>query len=422
MLLDAAYALALGIASPALLLRAARTGRYRQHLQSKLLGAKKIANPERRPVAWFHGVSVGEIHLLSTLVPAFEQRFPGWLPVVSSTTDTGLKEAQSRFKNLNIIPWPLDFSWAVEASLAAVKPCLVVLAESELWPNFLAAASRKNVPVAVVNARLSPRSAARYRRTRHIADRLLFRHVSRILCQSADYAERFRSFGIADAKLRTTGSIKYDGATGERNTPKAAALREWLGEPLGPVLVAGSTHAPEEELILKAYCELKPRHPELKLILVPRHPDRFEAVAQIIINHNIHFQRRSRPGGGGDVYLLDTVGELGAAWANATLGYVGGSLDGVRGGQSMIEPAGFGVPAVFGPHVWNFRDAARRLVESDAAVQIPNASELTPALDRLLSNRPLSEQIGERARLLVRQQQGATQRTLDALSELMESQ
>src|SRR5205823_3600365 len=208
LVLDLAYLLALLILSPWLLWRALATGRYRTNLAAKLLGRVSVPNPGRKPVAWFHAVSVGEVNLLGTLVPAFRDRHPDWLVVVSSTTDTGLAEARKRFADLSVIAWPFDFSWAVGNALDAVKPALVVLAESELWPNFLRAAGRRNVPVVVVNARMSPRSFGRLRRAAGLARRLLFDRVARFAVQEAEYADRLRALGGAADRPAVTGATK----------------------------------------------------------------------------------------------------------------------------------------------------------------------------------------------------------------------
>jgi 3-deoxy-D-manno-octulosonic-acid transferase len=449
-LLDLAYFLALALLSPWLAWRSAATGRYRRDLAAKLLGRVSVPNPHRKPVAWFHAVSVGEVNLLGTLVPAFRARHPGWLVVVSSTTDTGLVEARKRFPDLAVIAWPFDFSWTVAAALDAVRPALVVLTESELWPNFLRAAKRRGVPVVVVNARLSPRSFARLKRFAGLARRLLFANVTRFAVQEEEYAERLRRLGVPGGKLVVTGSVKYDGALGDRDAPRSLVLRRLLNCPvtaqetgdrrqetakedsalspvpclLSPLVwLAGSTHAPEESLVLGVFARLRERFPDLRLILVPRHPDRFEEVARLVEQSGLPFARRSRvseplpemPA----VVLLDTVGELGAAWGLADLGFTGGSLDGRRGGQSMIEPAGYGVPCAFGPHVWNFRDAAKRLVEVGGAVMVRDAAELERELAELIADADLRERMGAAARELVRRQQGATARTLEVLQAVL---
>ncbi|MFM8272926.1 MAG: 3-deoxy-D-manno-octulosonic acid transferase, partial [Gemmata sp.] len=321
---------------------------------------------------------------------------------------------------------PLDFTWAVAAALDAVRPALVVLTESELWPNFLAAAGARRVPVAVVNARLSPRSYSRLRRVAALARRVLFRHIARFAVQDEEYTQRLRQLGVPAAKLVTTGSIKYDGAAA-RDEQKTRALGAALGlRPFPPsplILLAGSTHAPEESIVLGAFASLRARFPHLRLVLVPRHPDRFEEVARLLEASRLPFVRRARMTGplaeAPAVVLLDTVGELGAAWGLADVGFTGGSLDGVRGGQSMIEPAGYGVPCVFGPHVWNFKSAARRLVEAGGAFMVKDAAGLETALARLLADAELRARTGAAARGLVQRQQGATARTLDVLDSLI---
>ncbi len=424
LLLDLLYLFVLALLSPWLAWRAIATGRYRRTLLAKLFGHISVPNPHRKPVAWFHAVSVGEVNLLGTLVPAFRKRHPNWLVVVSSTTDTGLAEARRRFAELPVTVWPLDFSWAVNRALHGVKPALVVLTESEMWPNFLHAAKRLSIPVAVVNARMSPRSFQRLSRVAGLARRLLFDKVARFAIQDEDYAQRFRQLGVAHEKLSTTGSVKYDGASGERDTPQSRELARLLSSRSdGIILLAGSTHAPEESIVLGAFANLRRRFPRLRLILVPRHPDRFEEVARLVERSGLPFVRRSQiveplvemPA----IVLLDTVGELGAAWSLADVGFTGGTLDGHRGGQSMIEPAGYGVPCAFGPHIWNFKDAAKLLVEVGGAIVVKDAIELEAELAKLIADEPLRKRMGSAARELVRRQQGATERTLDVLDEVI---
>lgn len=447
MLLDLLYLLALVALSPWLVWRAVMTGRYRQNVLVKLSGQVRIHNPRQRPVVWFHAVSVGEVHLLGTLIPAFRQRHPDWLIVISSTTDTGLAEARKRFHDHPVIAWPFDFSWAVATALDAIVPSLVVLVESELWPNFLAAADRRKIPVVVVNARLSPRSFRRWQRMGCLTHRFFFRYVTRWAVQDADYAARLEQLGVPADRLSVTGSIKYDGAAAPPRA-KTMHLAKLLGMGMGQpataprlpdrvaaqqpsrddsprplVWLAGSTHPPEEAIVLEVFTRLRGRFPQLRLILVPRHPDRFEEVARLLESSDWLYVRRSRidaplkemP----PVVLLDSVGELGAAWGLADVGFTGGSLDGVRGGQSMIEPAGSGVPCVFGPHVWNFRDAAQRLVEAGGAVMIHHLDELEAELAKLLGDSQLRQRLGQAARELVERQQGATSRTLDVLDEVI---
>ncbi len=448
--LDLVYLVALLALSPWLAWRAVRTGRYRRDLAAKLAGAVRVPAGGGRPAAWFHGVSLGEVQLLGVLVPAFRARHPGWRVVVSATTDTGLAEARSRFPDLAVIPWPFDFSWAVGAALDRVRPAVLVLAESELWPNVLAAARRRGVPVVVVNGRMSPRSYRRLARFAGAARRLLFGNVTHFAMQEQEYADRLVALGVPPSKVTVTGSVKYDGAAGDRDATRTQTLRRLLGCsgtaqgtggreqepesttpqlppvpcPLTPLVwLAGSTHAPEEAIVLRVFASLRERFPHLCLVLVPRHPDRFEEVAALVAGSGLPTVRRSRVTealtGMPAVVLLDTVGELGAAWGLADVGFTGGSLDGVRGGQSMIEPAGYGVPCVFGPHVWNFKAAARRLIEVGGAIMVDDEAGLERELAALVSDAGKREAMGTAARDLVRRQQGATRRTLDVLDAVI---
>jgi 3-deoxy-D-manno-octulosonic-acid transferase len=423
-LLNLLYGIVLLFLLPWLIVRSLTTGRYRQGLKEKLLGLSDSPTGSKR-IAWFHGVSLGEVQLLVTLVGAFRVRHPDWECVISTTTETGLAEAKRRFPDLRVVPWPFDFSWAVRRTIRAIGPSLIVLAESELWPNFLRAANNQHIPVIVVNGRMSPRSFRRYSKLTWLARPLLFGRITRFAMQSEGYAASMCNLGIPKERISVTGSIKYDGVSGDRNNTKTRELARLLGlNSTDRIWVAGSTHAPEEEIVLDVFRRLRVKHPVLRLILVPRSPDRFDEVAKMLDRQSFSFVRRSQiketlrdqPA----VILLDTIGELGPAWGLADIGFTGGSLDGKRGGQSMIEPAGYGVPVVFGPHVWNFRDAVARLLEADAAVRISTAQGLEKEIARLLDDESLRLEMGEAARKLVRQQQGATQRTLEILDEVMD--
>jgi 3-deoxy-D-manno-octulosonic-acid transferase len=425
-LLDLAYLLGLVTAAPWLLYRSLTSGRYRRAPLARFFGAVPLTRPAKngRPRAWFHGVSVGEVHLLRQVVAGFRERHPNWECVVSSTTDTGLDEARRCFPDLPVIAWPLDFSWAVRRALDIVQPRLLVLAEGELWPNMLRAAKRRGVTVAVVNGRFSPRSARRYQRLSGLA-RPMLQHVDLFAVQTDEYAEALKNLGVLAGRVAVTGSVKYDGLTGDRDNPQTTELGRLLGLDGGDLVwVAGSTQAPEEKIALSLYRTLKARFPRLRLVLVPRQRDRFDEVATLVRQSGLPLVRRSAlngkpPADRGAVVLVDTIGELGAVWGLADVAFVGGSLDGKRGGQNMLEPAAYGAAVVFGPHVWNFRDAAGRLVREGGAVQVKDAAGLTKVLPELLSSTGKRKRLGATARRLVLSQQGATERTLEALGFLV---
>ena len=421
--LDLAYLLGLATASPWLLYRSLTTGRYRRHPLARLFGAVPLT-PPKRPRAWFHGVSVGEIHLLRQVVAAFRKRRPDWECVISASTDTGLDEAKRCFPDCPVIVWPLDFSWAVRRALATVQPKLLVLAEGELWPNMLRAAKARRVPVAVINGRLSPKSAKRYQKLGAFA-RPMLQSVDLFAVQTDEYADSLRSLGVLGTKVAVTGSVKYDGLTCDRDNPKTAELgRLFALAPDDLVWVAGSTQAPEEKVALAIWRQARRRFKRLRLVLVPRQKDQFDEVAALVERKGLRLVRRSslkdKPLTDRDaVILVDTIGELGAVWGLADVAFVGGSLDGKRGGQNMLEPAAYGSAVVFGPHVWNFRDAASRLVREGGAVQVVDPAGLEGAVLELLADVRKRKQLGTTARKLVLAQQGATQRTLEALDFLI---
>jgi 3-deoxy-D-manno-octulosonic-acid transferase len=424
-LLDCAYLIVLLLISPWLLYKALTTGKYRRGLVAKFLGPSCPAGLHE-PVIWFHGVSVGEIHLLRPVIATFRRRFPEYSCVVSTTTDTAMEEARKAFSELFVFWFPLDFSWAVGRALRRINPKLLVLAEGELWPNLLGAVKRCGVPVAVINARMSPRSLRRYQQLTVLA-RPLVRSLSLIAAQTEDYAAAFRALGANPQAVRVTGSVKFDGVNSDRRNPKTVALGRLLDVRHGErVWIAGSTQEPEEKISLAIFRRLRGEYPGLRLFVVPRQKDRFEEVARLFESSGTPFVRRSalsdiaalsRPNA--EVILVDTIGELGALWGLADVAFVGGSLDGKRGGQNMIEPAGYGAAVIFGPHVWNFRDTASRLISAGGACQVENEADLETAVRHFLTNPHDRQTIGDRARAFVTSQQGATERTVALLGDLL---
>lgn len=419
-LLNLAYLLVLILFSPWLLYKALTTGKYRRGFWRKMTGRIERASAKRQAkTVWFHGVSVGEVHLLRQVVAAYRRRHPEQACVVSTTTDTGFDEARKAFPDLPVVFWPFDFTWAVKTALARIQPDLVVLVEGEIWPNFVRVANQRGIRLAVINGRMSPRSAARYSKLRWLSHSTLGR-LDLCAVQTEDYAASFRRAGACHVVV--TGNVKYDGACADRANTRTTQLRNLFGiRPGELVWVAGSTQAPEEEIVLGIYRRALEKHPQLRLILVPRQKDRFDPVAELLQRSGLSFARRSNlvPGAPSvPVVLLDTFGELGAVWGLADIAFVGGSLDGQRGGQNMIEPAAYGAAVTFGPHTWNFKDTVARLLEKDAALQVHDAVELEKASLQLLADAERRTLLGASARSFVATQQGATERTLDALDAL----
>ena len=424
LVLDAVYLLLILAASPWLVWQAWRHGKYRAGWGAKLLGRV----PPRRgsqPVAWFHAVSVGEVNLLGPLVAEMSRRLPAWEFVISTTTTTGYELARRKYPHWSVFYCPLDFSWAVRRALTRLRPQLLVLCELELWPNLIRQARLQGAAVAVINGRLSERSFRGYRRLGRWVWPWLA-GLDLVAVQNDEYAQRFLALGARPERVHVTGSIKFDGARGDRNDPQVRALAHLAGIAEDDiVLLAGSTQEPEEALALATFRELATAYPRLRLIVVPRHAERFEAVARLLSVSGLQFARRSalspaRPAPPtARVVLVDAIGELAAWWGLAEIAFVGGSL-GSRGGQNMIEPSAYGAAVAFGPNTRNFRDVVSLLLEARAARVVRDGAELTAFVRNCLDDPAAAREMGGRARHLVATQVGATRRTCEMLLALVE--
>ncbi len=423
-LLNLCYLLLVVAASPWLAYQAWKKGKYRTGLAEKFFGRVPV-RAGNRPCVWFHAVSVGEVNLLAPVLAEIQRTKPDWECVVSSTSLTGYTLAKKKYAHLSVFYCPLDFSWAVRAAMRRIRPDCLVLAELELWPNLILAADAAGTRVAVINGRLSERSFRGYRRIGSLVRGLLAK-IDLVAAQNEEFAGRFRALGVRDEVVHVTGSVKFDGAQTDRANSATLALRKLAGivdEDI--VFLAGSTQQPEESLALATYAALRDRFPRLRLILVPRHPERFDEVAELLDASGVAWQRRSRLSNDGvdaeaRVLLVDTVGELGAWWGTARIAFVGGSLH-KRGGQNMIEPAAYGAAVSFGPNTRNFRDIVAQLLAADAAVVVNKGDELTAFVERALAELAFADALGTRARQLVRSQLGATTRTLARLAPLVEA-
>ncbi len=416
-ILNLVYVALLLAASPVLLYRRWVYGKYRDGWSEKLWGRL----PERdgsRPCLWLHAVSVGEVLQLRPLMNLLTARRPGWDFVITTTTRTGLDVAKKEFAQHTVCYCPLDFSWAVRRAIARLKPSAIVLVELELWPNLVLTANRLGVPLALINGRVSEKSFRGYRRIRSLIARLLS-GFELLAVQNEEYADRLRTLGAPSERLHLTGSIKFDGVKSDRSNAKTAELRQFFGLRSDErVFIAGSTQAPEESFALDTWQTLRQEFPHLRLILVPRHKERFDEVAALVTSRGLTLQRRSNDvRGDGDVLLLDTLGELGACWGLAEIAFVGGSLT-QRGGQNMLEPAAFGAAVLFGPNTGNFRDLVEQLLARDAARVVRSADELTATVRTLLRDSATARDLGSRARDFVATQQGAAARTVDLLLRL----
>lgn len=384
------------------------------------LPAVEEASRPRSRVIWIHAVSLGEVLAVGGLVEELRRTFPLHRVLVSTTTDTGQALARKRFGEANVFYFPMDFAFAIRPYLRALQPELVVLAETEFWPNFLRLTHACGARMAVVNARISDRSWPNYQRFRWALRRMLV-HVDLFLAQTPEDSDRLQSIGAEARRVQVTGNLKFD-----MNLPPVPPIVDSLRQSLaaggaGPVLVCGSTVEDEEPLLLKAFENLRVGHPRLVMILAPRHPERFDQVAILVRQLGIPLFRRSLWQGEpltGGVLLVDSIGELAALYALADVAFVGGSLV-PRGGHNIIEPAQCGVAIVTGNHTENFRDIVA-LFQSRDAVRVVGFAELPLTLMQLLADDKERRALGRRAHETMRSQMGATLRTLEALKTLLE--
>jgi 3-deoxy-D-manno-octulosonic-acid transferase len=425
MLLDVAYLVAVLIALPWVVWRRLSGGRPVAAPWRRLMGSVEVAvTPAGAARIWLHGVSVGEVQLLAALAaelrPQAEAAGRTIDCVVSSSTTTGLELAAKRFGADRAFPCPLDFTWAVDRVLDRVCPELIVLGELELWPTLLARAARRGIPVVVANGRMSERSAAGYGRVAWLARRMLGR-VTTVAARSQVDAERFAALGARDVVV--TGSLKFDGVRGDRAAPEVERLRDQAGFRANDVVfLAGSTQFPEESLAVDTFRALAPSHPALRLVIVPRHVERAAEIAALLDATGLPWQLRSGLDRGPSdpahrVLLVDTTGELGWWWGTAAIAFVGGSLDGLRGGQNMLEPAAYAAAVCFGPHTRNFRDEVARLMAADGAVVVADGPALTAFVGRCLAEPAWAAALGARAAALVSAHRGATATTARIILE-----
>jgi len=409
--------------APWWLWKMATTHKYREGMGERLGRVRFLEGQGGRPLIWLHAVSVGEVLAVSRLVKTLDALLPDYFIAISTTTRTGQDLARERFGDGRVFYCPLDVPWAARAYLNALQPRLLILAETEFWPNLLSGCFRRQIPVAVVNARISDRSWPRYRMLRRLWNPFLGR-VSRVLAQSETDAERLRAIGCRPDRVSVSGNLKFD----VRAAEEAEATRQLKTiAPRPRFLVAGSTLEGEEAALIAANISLIGANPLLIKIIAPRHPERFEAVAAMLNASGVRWLRRSdwkeKPIDslprlrGGEYVLLDTIGELASVYSLATIAFVGGSLV-PAGGHNPLEPAQFAVPIVMGPHYANFRAITESLIANDA-IQIANKEDFTKVLVDLLPERNRASEMGRRAKEVFDREAGATDRCVAAIVTLL---
>jgi 3-deoxy-D-manno-octulosonic-acid transferase len=432
-LLNLIYTALLLALLPWILWRSFSKGRYRNGWNQKLFGklpdlAKNRTgqNPGQTgsKTIWFHAVSVGELQVIRPLVERATKQWPKAKLLITTSTDSGFELAQKLYLQHAVSFAPMDFSWAVSKALDKVQPDMIVLAELELWPNWISLAAKRNIPLLVINGRLSQKSLRGYLRIAPLA-RSIIQKISWIGAQSDTIRDRFLQLGYDAANIDVVGNIKFDGANHDRLHPEVRARAEQLKltDPMTRVWLCGSTQAPEEKICLDTFCEIADRFPNLRLILVPRHAERFDEVAKMVSHTKLAWARRSAMAGQAidpmwRVFLADSVGELRWWWGLADLGFVGGSF-GSRGGQNMIEPCAYGVATCYGPNTRNFTDIVQILQEAGAATELPNPEALKPWIIRMIEDQPSRSMISQRAIAITQQHRGASDRTWKKILEIL---
>lgn len=425
-LYDAAYILSLAGAGPYWLLRPRMREKIRSALRDRMARTLPPPPPGSGPLVLLHAVSVGELNATPSLIRSLAAARPDVRFLVTTTTKTGWERAGELYGDncqVAVARFPLDFSAAVRRLLTAFSPAIAVLMELEVWPNFIAECAHRQIPVSIINGRLTASSFRGYRLLRPLTGKM-FAQLTHICAQDQLYADRFIASGADRRHVTVTGTMKFDTAAVQDRVEGDTALSQEVGIQIGaaPVWVCGSTGPGEEELVLDAYRSLLTTTPTLRLVLVPRKPERFEEVAELIRSAGFLVLRRSRPEpmDGNPVILGDTMGELRNFYSLADVVFVGRSLVDLgprQHGSDMIEPSALGKPVLVGPFTHNFADAMSRFVAADAIRIIRTQAQLADAIAALLADHAAASAMGHKARRVVQQERGATARHVDLILE-----
>lgn len=419
LLYSLALALTFALAAPWYLWKGRGTGKYTSSFRERTGRLPASLNKDRRPSVWVHAVSVGEVLAARALVGPLKARFPDQRIYVSTTTVTGQAVARQGLSAVDGTFFaPFDLVGPVSRALDVVRPSLLLLVETELWPNLIHQARRRGVRVAVVNGRISDGSFRGYRRARWLLKRVLA-DVDLFLMQAPAHAERIRALGAPSDRVRVAGNLKFDVGAAHTSEELAGLFGRSADK---PIWVAGSTMPGEEEAVLRAFRQVREKVPGAGLIVAPRHPERCSSVAPLIeaAGFPVAWRTRLAPGGwqNGSVVLLDTLGELAQIYPLASVVFVGGSLV-PTGGHNILEPAAAGKAVVVGPHMDNFREIAQAFRSENALVQVASEGELAGAILGLLTDGERRAALGARAVALVDRNRGAVGRTVEALAGLV---
>jgi len=378
---------------------------------------------KKNQVIWIHAASVGEVKILPAIIPKLKEKFPQAIIALSVMTRTGKKEAQESLKEIDFIFYlPLDLPWTVKKAVKAINPSLLILTETELWPNLIRQARKHGSKVALINGRISNKSFPGYKRFRFISSKVLS-FVDSFCMRSQIDAKRIMSLGVSRTRVNVVGNIKFDQiflSEQERGDKEIVDILSSVRK--GRIIVAGSTHPGEEEMVLRAFKKLTFSHSDVLLIIAPRHLNHLDELESTINQLDLSCMRRSRfgqdkPGTDFKVMILDTLGELNQVYGLADLAFVGGSLV-PKGGHNLSEPARFSIPVLFGPYADNFQEMALMFKSSQGGIQVNDEAELYLRMDELLSDENRRKTLGQKAKDAISQQGGAAERTAEILSKV----
>ncbi len=402
---------------PSCLWASYKSGKYRRSMRQRLgiLPPELLEQVKQGRWIWVHAVSVGETAAVAPLVMALKKRYPQHQILLSTVTETGWEMARKTLPEIDAhLYFPLDFSFAIRKVLDIITPEVFILAETEIWPNFLHHLKQRRVPVLLVNGRISLSSFKHYKLVKPLMARVLG-DIQQFSMQTELDAERIIALGAPKELVKVNGNLKFDQQHSLLNAEERKKLRDELKiPPAAPLLVVGSTHPGEEGIILPVFKQLRREHSDLLMILAPRHPERLPQVESLLLKSEIPFVRKSKLVAGADlkpVILLDTIGELAAIYSLASVVFMGGSLVAI-GGHNILEPALYAKAVLFGPSMDNFAEIARLFKEKEAALQVKDGAELGRVLGELLCDAQRRARLGQAAIRVIQENQGATQRNL----------
>ena len=415
------YTLTMYLLTPVILYRLAARGlRYRRYLSRWKERFGFFPAPGFRNSSWVHAVSVGEVNAAAPLIRALMQRYPDQPMVVTTVTPTGSERVQKLFGDKVFhVYLPYDLPASVKRFLDRIQPRFAVIMETEIWPNLFITCKERSIPIVVTNARLSERSLRGYGPVRPLARRAI-RCASFVAAQSPQDAERLRTLGAAGTRLAVIGNLKFDMQVPDNLPSMGAELREAWGAQR-PVWIAASTHEGEELPVLKAHSMVLKRFPDALLLIAPRHPERFRAVASVCRSLGFITRVRSEKTAADartQCFVIDTMGELLRFYAAADIAFVGGSLEAI-GGHNLLEPAALGKPVIVGPHTFNTEEVAFSLIEARAALRVEDEAALGATLSRLLAQADERLAMGQAAQAVLDRERGAVERTLRIVEQVL---